>query len=203
MKNFKFPSIYLITSKFKKGFTITELIVAVGIMVTLASIGTLFYLKYYEKGKFTKIHKTAENFSSAVQICLLKHDTDPTKCAFFNTLKFNCDYCASTVWFRPGTPNTPGDLGDSFKIDITVDEFRTTVVYRLVANPSLIVRIQRTGTTQKFCALQNTLYGLNGYGISKPTRKCDINGDCETGEVCYLFPLTDWGGGGSWQVIPP
>ena len=182
----------------KKGWTITELLTAVGIIGVLSSIATLSYMKYYQKGQFSKIHETARNFSAAAQICLLKYEDDDTrKCASFDRLKFKCDYCESKVWFQPDAVNA-----NQFLINLTIAEYRAAVVYRLNETPALPVRIQRTGTSQKFCVSENT----TDKEIAHPTRTCDADSDCDTGasEKCHLFPLTNyWGGPSPWKAPPP
>ena len=188
-------------SQSKRGFSLTEALLTLGIAAILTSISVMSYYRYYNKAKLTKIRETAENFFMAVQVCLLKYEDDPQQCTKLSTLKFNCDYCSNTVWFRPNNSTATDPFGNSFRIEITVEQYRANPVYRTDEIISGIYGIQRTGTTQKFCSLtvpnrttEKTIVGF--------PRECASASDCNSGQICHQYPMANWGGGGAWQVIP-
>lgn len=163
------------------------MVVAVGIIVTLSSIGTLFYLKYYEKGKFTNIHQTAESFFTAVQLCLLKHDDDATKCDTLSELKIDCDYC-DRVDLIPNNPLLTDPYGDQIRLFMEVGEFESIATYRTDEIISHRICIRSTLNSQKFCAFAPSNRSTERI-ITTPVRKCAAATDCETGQFCEHFNL--------------
>ena len=184
---------------YKKGFTITEMIVAVGISALIAGIGGMSYLKYYDMAQLKKIEFSGLQFAKSVEVCSIKYFNDFKKCANSRRLKFKCDDCNSTLWWRGGPSTT---LGDRIRMEMTVNEYRAVFTYREAAKPNLALRFQRTGTTQKFCGQQSYYSdGTTGdFVASYPVKKCVNDSDCKSNK-CKYWPLPHWGGG-IFQVIP-
>ena len=200
-KNLKLSLVHSPAFQFKRGFTLTEAVVTLGVVITLSSIAVVSYYRYYKRGQLTKIRETAENFFTAVDVCLLKYEDDPKKCTKLTNLKFSCSYCSSTVWFRPNNSSATDPFGDSFRIEITVKEYRADPVFRTDEIIPGIYGIQKTGTTQKFCSLP-VPNRTTEKTIKRPPRECASASDCSSGEECHQYPMANWGGGGAWEVIP-
>ena len=190
----------------RSGFSLAEILAAVGIMSVMAGIGAFSYLKYYEKSKLFKIYKTGTNFATAVKICLMKYHDDPIKCASYRRLKFKCDYCFdNNVYYilKSDPANKSPGLGDRFNISMVLEPYRGEFVYRTSpshGNPNLAVRIQEVGgTSLKWCSYPGTA-GV----IKMPIRKCVNNSDCETGEHCLSNSMPNWSTWGTtWGKVGP
>ena len=194
----------------------TEILVAMGIMSIITSIGAFSYFKYYENAKLLKIQKTAENFHKAVQVCLIKYHDDPKKCASFRRLKFNCDYCFPRVCWKEITSYSTPPLRPAMNISIgmIVGQYRGTANYSLSYLPPGAFRIQEVGgTSLKFCSKVRTkLDGVPNSGpvapLKKPIRKCQADSDCDTGngEHCFGPQMPNVGNGvdcGTWTAGTP
>ena len=196
--NTKFTLVNVHSQYVSKGFSLTEILVSVGIMATISGIATMSYLKYYDSVQLRKIELSALQFAKSVEVCSIKYFDDFKKCANSRRLKFKCDDCDSTLWWRG--PSTT--LGDRIRMEMVVNEYRAVFTYREAAKPNLALRFQRTGTTQKFCGQQSYYSdGTTGdFVASYPVKKCVNDSDCKSNK-CKYWPLPHWGGG-SFQVIP-
>ena len=193
-----------------KGFSLTEILVAVGIMATLSGIGAISYLNYLNKGRLMTLAQSANQFFKAADICVMlrgDHEYDLSKCSTKAKLKFRCDDC-SAITYYPGqskSPRIPGRLDIEFKSG----DCSMCVTYSPSDQSSSYGAKHTTIKCYdwKFCTLTQT-YGKTwewssktgwskytgspvtntGYGARRPFQKCSADSDCKSGEVCYGFP---------------
>ena len=167
-----------------------ELMAAVGILVIISGIGSVFYMRYLENQKLMKFWLTGQNFGKAVEFCLVKHGDDLRKCASFAELKFECDHCEDAFCYDPG-----GAAGNEERLIVRMenDKYKAHAVYNeVIAVQRPAIRIQElNGNTLKFCSgRQRTLDGnfTGHYSMRLPIKKCQSDSDCQTGQVCRNFP---------------
>ena len=200
----------------RRGFTLTELLATIGIVGIITGVASVAYMKYYEKSKLFKIQQTAENFHKAAEICLMKYQDDPTKCASFRRLKFDCDYCYPRVCWKEicSYSSSPCRPELNIGIGMEVGRYRGTATYSLSYLPHEAFRIQEVGgTSLKFCSKVRTrLDGVPNTGpvapLKKPIRKCQTDSDCDTGngEHCFAPQMPNVGNGvdcGNWTAGTP
>ena len=86
----------ILDSAWKKGFSLTEILVAVGIMSIITGIGTFSYLKYLDKAHLSRLEQSTLSFWKAAEACLL---TKPNfgYCNTFKKLRWSCTDCKGPV----------------------------------------------------------------------------------------------------------
>ena len=180
----------------KKGFSLTELLTAVGIGAVLSGIAGVSYLKFHRNATMKAFYESGKNFEAAVETCLIRGDDDLLKCDTFQRLRFKCDICKTQTVEKNGGQT-------KLKIRLVAGELRSTIVYRTQNLPHLAVRIQElNGTGLSFCTVPSTdLQGNNPTpqsGIKQPIRECTTDADCKTGETCFKFMMPHWDGTLPW-----
>ena len=203
-----------------KGFSLTEILVAVGIMGVLSGIAGIAYMDYLNKGRLTALEESARNFWTAAEVCAITRGEDLTRCNTKAKLRFNCDDC-SAVSYYPGRTTAPL-VHPRLGIVIKSGDCSMCVHYSPTASAVSSWHSKQTTIKcydWKFCTFSKNFTndwkwdsttktwsktGVpktgTGYGVRKPFERCSANSDCKTGEVCHSFPKGDFAVGGRGPV---
>ena len=187
----------------EKGFSISEIVVAVGIMGIITSVATMSYLEYLQQGHITALEQNARSFFKATEVCLITNATeDLSKCQDANALKFVCDGC--TIKYNPGS-TTVGTVKYADRAGVIMStssgDCNVCAEYRPAAISYMQKRTTLTCLDVKFCTASttrtqkfnwntntwDTIPSYNTYRLRMPYKKCSSNSDCETGEACHKF----------------
>ena len=197
----------------KKGFSLTEILVAVGIMSTIAGIGAVSYLNYLNEGRLVTLAQSANQFFKAADICVMlrgDHEYDLSKCDTKAKLKFRCDDCSEITYYpgQPGAGAKAPRIAGRLDIEFKSGDCSMCASYS-PSNQTSPYGAKHTTVKcydWKFCTLTQSytndwkwsaktgwsktgiMKTSTGFGARRPFQNCSADSDCKTGEVCHGFP---------------
>ena len=194
----------------RKGFSLTEVITAIGIVAVLSGVTSMSYMRYLTQSRVAAFNQSANQFFKAADLCMTVKDSDDlTKCNTKAKLKFKCDDCSAITHFAGQAgglngPRIPERIDINFKSgdcamcatyspsSTDINRKRTTVkCYEW----KFCTRTQGYNSVWQWDRVNNNWQRTNtpnsgtGYGARRPFQKCSADSDCKTGEVCHKFPL--------------
>ena len=179
-----------------KGFSLMEILVAVGIMAAISGIATMAYLDYLNEGRLTVLGENARNFFKAAELCLIRRDDQLSKCNTKEKLKFNCEGC--TVAYNSGGGHQYH--WERVVMHVSSGNCNLCASYRPEA-PNVPKRtLLKCKEGWKFCVRSRNYSkhydwttktwvntSVTGNNARIPYQRCSSASDCKTGEICHEF----------------
>ena len=191
-----------------KGFSLTEVLVTVGIIGALSAIATVSYLDYMERGHLSHLEQSIQGFLKAVDVCLMLKGDDLDRCNTHDKLKFSCKNCSEVS--MPDKATYSWAKQNRLMVEMNSGEFSACTRYTPY-NPKRELRLKVTishTSGKKFCQynlrtnaermdlstgtfLDTAVHGsINIVSVRLPFEPCEARTDCKDSTDKCIAPTT-------------